>query len=246
MSAPEPGVSRRLAGLSVHLLTASGAVVAFLALQAAGGRDWTTMFWWLALALVIDGIDGTLARAVGIQSAAPRFSGEVLDLVVDYLTYVLVPVYALIEAGRFPSAIAGPLAAAILVSSAFYFADRTMKTPDGGFRGFPATWNVVAFLIFALGASPWTAAIAAGALVALTFAPFETVHPFRVARWRGLTLTMLALWSAAAGSALIADLAAPVSARVALALTSLYFLLVGLVIARPPGRGADRDGQGER
>lgn len=224
--------SRRMAALAVHAFTASGAVLGLLALEAATRAHWTAMFVWLGLALVVDGVDGTMARSVRVSEVLPRFSGDILDLVVDFLTYVVVPAYALLAAGLLPPALAWPLVAAILISSAFYFADGLMKTVEGGFRGFPAVWNVAVFLIFVFDAGVWINAALVMVLVASTFAPVVMIHPFRVRRFRLLTLSALALWSLLAAVALLDGLNPHGWVRAGLAMTSLYFLTIGLTFGR--------------
>ena len=218
------------AAVAVQVFTASGAVLGLLALVAASERRFAAVFVWLGLALVVDGIDGTIARRLRVSERLPRYSGEVLDLVVDYLTYVVVPVQVLIQAELVPAPLAWPLAAAILVSSAFYFADTEMKTPGGGFRGFPAIWNVAVFLVLVFRLPPALNAVIVAALVAATFAPFVFVHPFRMERLRPLTLGVLAVWMAAAAAAVAANLAPSVPVAVALALATVYLGLIGIVL----------------
>lgn len=232
MPPSDEGTGRRWAALAVHGFTASGAMLGFLALQAAMERRWTLMFAWLAAALVVDGVDGTMARAAQVKAVLPRFSGEVLDLVVDFLTYVFVPTYALVAAGLLPAGLELPLAALILVTAAFYFADGEMKTVEGGFRGFPAVWNGAIFLIFVFRPGPWACAAAVVVLAAATFAPIVTIHPFRVARFRRLTLAVLLGWSVASVLSLAANLEPGLPVKVLLAVTSLYFFCIGLVFGR--------------
>jgi phosphatidylcholine synthase len=226
-----------LAALAVHAFTASGAVLGLLALHAAVERRWTMMFLWLGAALVVDGIDGTFARALKVGEALPRISGEVLDLIVDYLTYVIVPAYALAQSGLLPEGLGGPLAAAIALSSAFYFADTAMKTAEGGFRGFPAIWNIAAFVLFVVAAPPVLNAVIVLALIAATFAPFVFVHPLRVSRLRVATCVALALWSVAAALALVHALAPPAWVTALLVASSLYFFAAAFAFgrARPAG-----------
>jgi len=126
------------------------------------------MFVWLGIALGIDGIDGTFARRLQVAKLLPRWSGDVLDLVVDILNYVFVPAYALAASGLLPKPAAIPLGLLIVVTGALYFADRMMKTSDYYFRGFPALWNVAAFYLFILKPEPWVGAAAIIALAALT------------------------------------------------------------------------------
>ena len=184
--------SRTLAAFAVHVFTACGAACALLALIAAASADWTQMFLWLGVALIVDGVDGTFARHLHVAELLPRWSGDVLDFVVDYGTYVLVPAYAIATGGVLPSGAALPLGLIVAVTGAIYFADRRMKTSDSYFRGFPALWNIVAFYLFLLKPAPWFAALAVLVLAAATFAPIYFVHPVRVPRWRMVNLVALA------------------------------------------------------
>ena len=129
----------RLGAASVHVLTASGAVLALLALRAVHHGDWQMMFVWLGAALIVDAVDGPLARRLSVKTMLSRFSGERLDLIVDYLTYVAVPAYALTEATLLPEIARLPAASAILLSSLFHVADLNSKTEEGYFVGFPAS-----------------------------------------------------------------------------------------------------------
>ena len=181
---------RRAAAWAVHAFTASGAVLALLALFAIQGHRWTEAMLWLLAALVVDGIDGSLARAARVKTLAPRIDGDVLDLVIDYLNYVFVPTIFLLEARLLPDGLALPLAAAIQISALYVFARRDMKTEDNYFRGFPALWNIVALYLFAAGVGGMTGAAVVAAFVLLSFAPIHVVHPFRV-RDYGLWLPAL-------------------------------------------------------
>lgn len=234
--APEPPTRHPLPAYAVHAFTASGAVLGLLALQAAGEGRWAATFAWLGLALVVDGIDGTIARRVGVASLLPRYSGEVLDLVVDYLTYVVVPVFLMVRADLVPAPLAWPLAAAILISAAFYFADSDMKTAEGGFRGFPAIWNVAVFLLAVFALPAWVNAVLATGLVIATFAPFAFIHPFRVRRFRVLTLAVLGAWTLAASLAIVAGLRPAPWATAVLAATSFYLAGIGAVVRWTEGR----------
>ena len=140
----------RAAGFSVHVFTASGGAVAVLALYAAIERNFSACFAWLGLALFIDGIDGTLARAASVQVTAASIDGAVLDLVVDFLTYVLVPVVALWRSDLMPTEASFWIGLIVTIASALYFADTRMKTDDLWFRGFPATWNIIVLYLFIL------------------------------------------------------------------------------------------------
>jgi phosphatidylcholine synthase len=213
---------------AVHLFTAAGVALGFAALLAAVERRWTVMFWWLGMALLVDGIDGTIARRFQVAQVLPRWSGEVLDLVIDFITYVFVPAYAIAASGLLPQPFAVPAALLIVVTGALYFADRNMKTADHYFQGFPALWNAVAFYLFVLKPAPWLAVTIVILLSVLTFVPFKFLHPFRVRRLRTLTLAGLAAWCVLASAALLRDLdPGPVIAYGLLAI-GLYFVAVGL------------------
>jgi len=230
----------RLGAISVHLLTASGAVLALLALAAAHLHDWQMMFVWLGAALLVDAADGPLARALKVETVLPRFSGERLDLIVDYLTYVAVPAFALTEATLLPEAARLSAAASILVSGLFQFADTASKTKEGYFVGFPAIWNIVLLYLFALELAPHAALAIVALLVLLTFVPFLAVHPFRVARLRPLTAVVTALWTAGAALAIANPFPSPRWIQALLILTAIYLTSVGLLRRVSAGDHASR------
>jgi phosphatidylcholine synthase len=232
LSESRPAVGRALVFL-VHLLTASGAAFALLAIVAAIAHDWTKMFGWLGVALFVDAIDGTLARKLRAGETWRRYSGDVLDLVVDYLGYVLVPALAIITGSVLPPQFEIAAGAAILVSSAIYFADTRMKTDGWYFRGFPATWNLIAFYFFLLRPDPYVALGVVVLFVALTFLPIYFVHPTRVKRARPLNVTLTAVWSGLAIFSLVRDLSPPWIVKVTLLGIGIYFLVAGFL--RPKG-----------
>jgi phosphatidylcholine synthase len=225
----EPATRRSIAAFSVHVFTACGAACALLALAAAARAAWQEVFAWLGAALVIDAVDGPLARRLEVAQLLPRWSGDVLDFVVDFATYVFVPAYAIVASGLLPRSAALPLGLVITVTGALYFADRRMKTADSYFRGFPALWNVVAFYLFVLKPAPWLGAAAIAALAVATFVPIHFVHPVRVPRLRLLNLAALVLWAALAVFALAQNLAPPDWTTASLAAIAIYFVIVGLL-----------------
>ena len=208
----------RLPAWGVHLLTAAGAALALLAFDALFRDSFREALLWLLAALALDGVDGTLARKAKVKERLPRIDGEALDLVIDYLTYVVIPALIIWRAEVLPEAVALPLMAAVMMSSLYVFARRDMKTADGYFRGFPALWNVVALYYVVAPPAPAAAAAIVGALVVLTFAPVHVPHPFRV-REHGAGLPVLALLWAAATVALLLPGLADGAARAALAVS---------------------------
>jgi phosphatidylcholine synthase len=136
-------MNARLKALSVHLLTATGAVLSMLAMLAAVEGKWSLMFLWLVLALIVDGIDGPLARRYDVTENWPTYDGVLMDLIIDYLTYVFIPAYALFKSGLLPGWLGWLAIIVIVYGSVVYFADTRMKTKDNPSPGFPlaGTWS---------------------------------------------------------------------------------------------------------
>jgi phosphatidylcholine synthase len=228
----EDGMVMRARAFAVHIFTAAGAALALAALVYAAHGRWAAMFLCLGIALIVDAVDGPIARWLKVADVLPRWSGDVLDLVVDFVTYVFVPAYAIAAGGLLPELLALPAGIIIVVSGALYFADREMKTPDNYFRGFPALWNLAAFYLFLLKPAPSLTAIIVAGLAALSFVPFKFLHPVRVARLRALNVIGLILWSALALIAVLDDLAPGPWVAGGLVVIALYFLGVGLTERR--------------
>jgi phosphatidylcholine synthase len=203
-----------------------------MATMAVFAGAWEAVFGWLGLALVIDGIDGTFARMAKVEQRLPRFSGDRLDLVIDYVTYVFVPTLALLQAGFLPGYIGLMSAGLILVSSLFHFSDTQSKADDYSFVGFPAIWNAVAFYIFAFGLARWPTVAVVLACVALTFVPLKWAHPLRTPALRLLTALAIALWAVAAASTLLTGFPAGSWERAVLLLTGLYGVALALLSGR--------------
>ncbi len=214
---------------AVHVFTATGAAIAFLALILATGEHWAAMFFCLGCALIVDGVDGPLARAFNVAQVLPRWSGETLDIVVDFVTYVFVPAYAIAASGMLPRALAIPAGVIVVISGALYFADRNMKTADNYFRGFPGVWNLAAFYLYVLEPSEWIAAAMIAVLAALTFAPIKFLHPLRVKRLRALNVGLLLAWAVLALVTVIDNLQPGPYVTWPLALIAVYFFVAGLL-----------------
>lgn len=226
----------RLAALSVHMLTATGAVFAMLAMLAAVEEAWSLMFLWLVVAFAVDGIDGPLARRADVRRHAPEYDGALLDLIIDYLTYVFIPAYALFKSGLLPGWTGWSAIILITFASVIYFSDTRMKTRDYSFSGFPACWNMVVLVLFALQPPFWASLAVVAVLSVAMFLPLPFVHPARTARGRALSLPVAVAWTLSAGWAAWADFAPPAPVLWVLLASSLYLLLAGLVISRLPRR----------
>lgn len=215
---------------AVHLLTASGAFWAFLSIIAAAQGRWVAMFAWLGFALFIDGIDGPIARQIEIKRVLPNWSGDLLDSIIDYCTYVIIPAFALYQSGMIGRPLSFVAAALIVLSSAIYYADMRMKTKDNFFRGFPVCWNMVIFTFFAVRPNEWFAFLFIALSAVATFLPLKFLHPVRVVRLRPLNLAVFALWSICGLWALFVDFETPVAIRSAIVLAGLYLYAIGPVL----------------
>ncbi len=222
----------RALAFSVHLFTALGAGLALLALIAAVRDEWALMFLWLGVSLLVDGIDGTFARALRVSEQVPRWSGDTLDLVVDFTTYVFVPTYAIVASGLMPMVLGIPAGFAILMSAAIYFADGNMKADDNHFVGFPGLWNGIAFYLLLVQPGTIASLAVIATFVVLTFVPMKFVHPFRVKRLRAVTVSLLTLWCALAMAAVLHDLTPGPWITGGLCVIGLYFLVIGLLPER--------------
>ena len=222
---------------SVHLLTATGAIFAMAAMLAAVDGNWQWMFLWLLVALVVDGVDGPLARKYDVTIHAARYDGVLLDLIIDYLTYVFIPAYALYASGLVPGWTGWGVLFVIPFASALYFADTRMKTEDKSFLGFPGCWNMVALVCFVVTPPPWAILLGTVALALAMFLPLKFIHPTRTVRWRALSLpialawTLLGMWAT-----FLRDFDLPMWADWSFALSSAYLLFAGVVQELLPKR----------
>ena len=222
---------------SVHILTASGSFLAFLGVVAAAEHRFVDMFWWLGLALAVDGIDGPIARKVRVREVLPNWSGETLDNIIDYVTYVLLPAFALYQSGMIGEPWSFVAAGMIVVSSAIYYADMGMKTDEYFFSGFPVVWNMVVFTLFVIQASAMTAMIVVGLSVFLTFLPIFFLHPVRVKRLRPLNLAVTAGWCILGGAALLMHFQTPDWLKWSFVACGIYLYVIGFVLQIFPALG---------
>lgn len=200
-----------------------------LAMLAAVEAQWSLMFLWLVVAFAVDGIDGPLARKYDVKTNAPQWDGELLDLIIDYLTYVFIPAYALFASGLLPGWTGWIAIIVIVFTSAMYFADTRMKTKDHSFSGFPGCWNMVVLVLFALEPNFWVSLALVCVLAVAMFLPVKFVHPVRTARWRSVTLPMAFAWTFFAGWAAWVDFDPQSWAHWGLVVTSIYLVAAGAV-----------------
>ena len=190
----------KIAAWAVHGFTASGAVLGFLAIISILDNDLVGAFLWLGLALLIDGIDGSLARKIGVSDKTPNIDGSTLDNVIDYLNYVIIPALMIYWFQLVPEGWEIILPAGMFAVSLYTFANINMKTSDYYFSGFPAVWNIVVLYFYILNSYKWLDGFFNVGIIIffyiLTFIPIKFVHPLRVKKIRNITIFATILWSA--------------------------------------------------
>ncbi len=229
-------MTREIKALAVHLLTATGAVFAMLAMLAAVDGKWSLMFLWLVVAFAVDGIDGPLARKYHVKQYAPHFDGVLLDLIIDYLTYVFIPAFALFKSGLLPGWTGWFAIIIITFASALYYADTRMKTRDNSFSGYPGVWNMPVLVLFAIEPNFWISLALVTALAVAMFLPLKFIHPVRTERWRNVSLPMAFAWTFFAGWAAWVDFHPQSWAHWGLVVTSVYLTFVGIIQQLIPER----------
>lgn len=222
-------MTREFKALLVHLLTATGAVLAMLAMLAAVDGKWSLMFLWLVVAFAVDGIDGPLARKYHVKKYAPHFDGVLMDLIIDYLTYVFIPAFALFKSDLLPGWTGWCAIIIIIYASAMYFADNRMKTLDNSFSGFPGCWNMLVLVLFAIEPNFWISLGLVAALAVAMFLPLKFIHPVRTVRWRVVSLPIAFAWTFFAAWAAWVDFHPESWAHWGLVVTSVYLTLAGIL-----------------
>ena len=192
---PEEATKREKAfAWGVHLYTASGVIFGLLSILAIVEEKWVTAFIWMVFAVIIDAVDGALARHFRVKDVVPQFDGALLDNIVDYFNYVLVPTFIVYQAELVPPLLLIPTISVIALSSAYQFCQTDAKTDDHFFTGFPSYWNIVIPYLLLIGASPWVGAIVLIGCAVLVFVPIKYVYPSRTVEYKTLNLVMTTLW----------------------------------------------------
>ncbi|MDR9485351.1 MULTISPECIES: CDP-alcohol phosphatidyltransferase family protein [Sediminimonas] len=235
-------MTSEIKALTVHLLTATGAVFAMLAMLAAVDEKWDLMFLWLVVAFAVDGIDGPLARKYHVKTKAARFDGVLMDLIIDYLTYVFIPAFALFRSDLLPGWTGWVAIIVITYASAMYFADSSMKTKDNSFHGFPGCFNMLVIVLFAVSPPIWVILLLVTVLSVAMFLPLKFIHPVRTERWRLISLPIAFAWTFFAGWAAWVDFHPESWAHWGLVLTSVYLVFAGIAQQIIPERARGTTG----
>ena len=228
----------RLAGIGVHVYTASGTVLAFLVVVAALDGNATRALWLGLAALVIDGSDGMLARRLRVKETIPQFDGAMLDNIVDYITYVFAPVVLLWTGGYLPRGHWGEVLAALpLLASSYQFCRVDAKTDDHYFLGFPSYWNVIAFYAVVMAWSPTTLAVVLVVCSVLVFVPVKYIYPSRTLVLRRVNLLLAAVWLISYG-ALLVEMPNPSGIMIAVSLGYVAYYAAASVYLTLRGRAS--------
>ncbi|HOL18892.1 MAG TPA: CDP-alcohol phosphatidyltransferase family protein [Candidatus Hydrogenedens sp.] len=187
--------TRYIFAWTIHLFTAMGAVFGFLAIIAIGRHEWLLAFYWMAISVFIDSIDGLFARACKVKEVLPHFDGALLDNIVDYFTYVIVPASFLYETHSVPQKLNLLSAVLITLSSAYQFCQADAKTEDNWFKGFPSYWNIVVFYIFMLDLPKEINFLVIFVLTIGVFIPIRYLYPSRTREYRILNLLLVSMWA---------------------------------------------------
>jgi phosphatidylcholine synthase len=192
-----PTKRQKLLAWSAHLLTASGAIWGLLTLLAIANGEWISAFAWMGVAIVVDSLDGFLARRVRVKEVLPEFDGALLDNILDFLNYVFVPAFFLSQSTLLPDPVGVLGATLILLASSYQFCQDDAKTEDHYFKGFPSYWNIMVFYLFILNLNGWANFAVVAILALLVFVPIKYIYPSRTSFYQGLTLLLSALWGIA-------------------------------------------------
>lgn len=211
---------------SAHAVTISGVIFGLLASLALVKGHPQSCLLWLGVALLVDGLDGTLARKFEVKVVLPNFDGSVLDLVIDFLTYVFIPALFIYQYVAMPGHWELLAVAVILVSSLFCFCNVNMKSQDNYFVGFPAAWNVVAMYLYLLQLGALVNFIMVLALAALTLTRVKFLHPFRVRRFMPLNIASTCLWLLCSGWLIWRYPEQPVPILLLWWLSGIYFVAI--------------------
>lgn len=185
----------KLRAFLVHLFTASGLIPMMLSVDAIWHDNARLALIWLGVAMLIDGLDGPLARRFAVREHAPEIDGAILDHVIDFTGYCFLPALMVYHFSLVPNGWAIGATSFMLMTALYTFANRQAKTQEYDFRGFPALWNVVVFYMVVFGSDPWFNLVAILFLGVMTFVPVRFIHPVRVVALRRLTVPLLVIWT---------------------------------------------------
>jgi len=230
---------RKITAWSVHLLTAVGSILAFWSLMLIVQGEVRGSFIVLALAAVIDSVDGTLSRRADVTKYAPSIDGALMDNIIDYLTWVFLPVfwaYTFLEVNFM-------IGSLVLIASLLGFSNTQAKTEDNYFKGFPSYWNFVILYLYVLGAGSWVSSSVMLVLAILVLVPFKFVYPSRTKKWQKATLILAFPFGVMIAYMLFHLQETPLALTVASFYFPVYYLFISVLftssVAEAPGEIRD-------
>ncbi len=217
----------QLRAFLVHLFTASGLIPMMLSVDAIWHDDAFLALIWLGVAMLIDGLDGPLARRFAVSEHLPQIDGAILDHVIDFTGYCFLPALMVYHFALVPEGWAIAVTSFMLMTALYTFANKQAKTDEYDFRGFPALWNVAVFYMIVFNSSTWLNLSAIIFLGVMTFAPVRFIHPLRVVALRRLTVPLLIVWTIMVFAYLgMGRDAMPNEMNILFWLLSIYFLVL--------------------
>ena len=181
-------------GILVHLLTGFGIVAGFFALIAVMNNNQKEAFLWLGLAFLIDSVDGTLARKFNVKKNLPNIDGKMLDSIIDFFNYVMIPSIMIYWFRYVPDQFTILIPVILIFISIYSYVNLNILTNDNYYNGFPAIWNVIVLYFYIFGTSQNFNLIFLILLILLKFSPLKCIHPLRVRKFKSLSIFFAIFW----------------------------------------------------
>ncbi len=184
----------RLVSVLVHLLTGFGILAGFFALIAVMNSNQKEAFLWLGLAFLIDSVDGTLARKFNVKKNLPNIDGKMLDSIIDFFNYVIIPSIMIYWFRYVPDEFILLIPAVLILISIYSYVNLNVLTNDNYYNGFPAIWNVIVLYFYIFGTTQIVNLTLLLFLIFLKFSPLKCIHPLRVKKFKILSIFFVSLW----------------------------------------------------
>ena len=184
----------RFLGTLVHLFTGFGIIAGFFSLISVINNDQANAFLWLGLAFLIDSIDGTLARKFNVKKNLPNIDGKMLDSIIDFFNYVIIPAFMIYWFKLIPDQFLILVPSLLIFISIFSYANLNVMTSDHFYNGFPAIWNIIVLYFFIFSTSEIVNLLILSLLIILKFSPLKCVHPLRVKKFKNISIFFTIIW----------------------------------------------------
>ena len=181
-------------GILIHLLTGFGIIAGFFALIAVMNSNQKEAFLWLGLAFLIDSVDGTLARKFNVKKNLPNIDGKMLDSIIDFFNYVIIPSIMIYWFKYVPDQFILLIPAVLILISIYSYVNLNVLTNENYYNGFPAIWNVIVLYFYIFGTNQNFNLIFLILLILLKFSPIKCIHPLRVKKLKNLSIFFSVVW----------------------------------------------------